>query len=386
MKLNLGGGSKTTLLCYELVDRCVGKEVYPLEYPDGCATDVRASHVLEHFSNAESAKVLAEWVRVLAPGGEIKIAVPDMNWIFSNPTHPNVAGYLYGGQTDENDFHKTAWNETKLRAMMKSAGLVQIRRWTSELQDCAALPVSLNLCGRKPDPSKAIDPFKDISARVVGLMSAPRLQFGDTWGCINATTATYGLTVMQRKGAFWEQSLQGMFLDAIAKGYEYVFTMDYDSAFTLANFNTLYKWLAEHPDVDAVAPFQPMRGKENTILCATSNDPAQNKASIKMNEPIDAIFAHFGLTFFRLSSIEKIKLPLFHGQPGRTGLWEYADGAIDADTYFWRKFKESGLKLHVLPWVCIGHIETVISTIDKKNGGTMLVRSQDWMNQNFAPR
>lgn len=41
--------------------------------------EVRASHVLEHFFLKEMDSVLAEWVRVLAPGGVLRLIVPDLS-------------------------------------------------------------------------------------------------------------------------------------------------------------------------------------------------------------------------------------------------------------------------------------------------------------------
>lgn len=380
MKLNLGGGN-VPLEGFELVDRCVGKEVYPLEYPDNSADEIRCSHCLEHFSRREAIAAFKDWVRVLKPGGIIKIAVPDMGWIMANPSHPHFEGYIYGGQTDANDFHRSAWSDGKLRELMKQCGLVEIFPWKSELQDCAALPVSLNLMARKPGPAKMIDPR---SVRICGLMSAPRLQFGDTWGCINAITSAYGITVKQRKGAFWEQCLQNLFMDAIAEDFDFVFTIDYDSAFTFEAFNTLLQYIVQNPDVDAVAPFQPMRGKKDTVLCATEDMQENGAASVDLSKPIDAKSAHFGLTFFRLSAVKSLPLPWLHSQPGRTGLWDYDDGAIDADTYFWAKWKKEGRSLRVLPWVKIGHIETLISEFDPLKGKTEFVYSKDWMNKTYA--
>lgn len=380
MKLNLGGG-KIPLEGYENVDRCVGKEVFPLDYPDNSADEIRASHVLEHFSKRDAIAAVKEWVRVLKPGGTIKIAVPDMGWIMSNPEHQHFEGYIYGGQTDENDFHKSAWNDAKLRELFKLCGLVEVFPWKSELQDCAALPVSLNLMARKPGPVAAIDPR---AVRVCGLMSAPRLQFGDTWGCISSITSAFGIPMKQRKGAFWEQCLQNLFLDAIAEDYEFAFTVDYDSTFTMRHFRTLLQYIVQNPGVDAVAPFQPMRGKRDTVLCATDDMADNGAASVALDKPIEAKFAHFGLTFFRLSAIKALPLPWLHSQPGRTGLWDYADGAIDADAYFWAKFKKEGRSVHVLPWVRIGHIETMISEFDPVKGRTEYVHSKDWMNKTFV--
>ena len=38
---------------------------------------IYASHILEHFGRHQYEDVLAEWYRVLSPGGVLRLAVPD---------------------------------------------------------------------------------------------------------------------------------------------------------------------------------------------------------------------------------------------------------------------------------------------------------------------
>jgi predicted SAM-dependent methyltransferase len=152
-KLNLGAGA-SPLDGYVNVDIKNGENAYPLKYADNSVQEVRASHILEHFPRGQVADVLKEWVRVLKPGGELKVAVPDFDFIvkeYSNGHRhdPLIEGYLFGGQVDADDYHKAFFNEDKLKSLLESAGLGNIERWQSEIQDCASLEVSLNLRGNK---------------------------------------------------------------------------------------------------------------------------------------------------------------------------------------------------------------------------------------------
>ena len=130
-----------------------GSEIYPLSlYADNSVEEIRASHCLEHFSRRQVPHVLAEWVRVLKPGGLLSIAVPDFAKIAANylegaaqPTE----GYVMGGQVDEDDFHRSLFDRDRLTRLMIAAGLVSVEPWVSSLKDCAALSISLNLRGRK---------------------------------------------------------------------------------------------------------------------------------------------------------------------------------------------------------------------------------------------
>ena len=78
LKLNIGAGS-TIISGFTPIDRKLGSEAYPLSYPDNSVDEIRASHILEHFSFAHAQQALKEWTRVLKPGGRIRIAVPDLD-------------------------------------------------------------------------------------------------------------------------------------------------------------------------------------------------------------------------------------------------------------------------------------------------------------------
>lgn len=155
IKLNIGSG-KQALEGYVSIDAHFGNIAFPLAYGDETVAECRASHILEHFPQGQTLDVLKDWARVLKPGGWLKIAVPDFTYIAKEYVEGNVDGlplfgYLMGGQLDENDYHKAAFNEATLRYLLVEAGLTDIQPWTSEIKDAAALPVSLNLMGKKPN-------------------------------------------------------------------------------------------------------------------------------------------------------------------------------------------------------------------------------------------
>ena len=153
IKLNLGAGH-SVIEGFTPIDRKLGSEVYPLAYVNDFADEIRASHVLEHFPQAAILEILREWIRVLKPGGLLKIAVPDFNFAIRHREHPHFEGWVMGGQSDENDFHMTLFTRGKLLYYFQALGLEDIQDWQSEIKDCASLPVSLNLCGRKPRAAK----------------------------------------------------------------------------------------------------------------------------------------------------------------------------------------------------------------------------------------
>jgi predicted SAM-dependent methyltransferase len=79
-RLNLGSGQWpiTGYISVDISEACgpdIIADVAHLPIEDCTIDAIYASHILEHFSCDEP--VLAEWHRVLIPGGEILIAVPD---------------------------------------------------------------------------------------------------------------------------------------------------------------------------------------------------------------------------------------------------------------------------------------------------------------------
>ena len=60
-----------------------------LDQPDNSVTELRAVDVLEHLSYWDTDRVLAEWARVLRPGGKLYVQVPDaetiMHWFATEP-------------------------------------------------------------------------------------------------------------------------------------------------------------------------------------------------------------------------------------------------------------------------------------------------------------
>jgi SAM-dependent methyltransferase len=56
----------------------------PLPWADASASAIYSSHTLEHLSRDDGARLLCECSRVLAPGGVIRIVVPDLRVILSD--------------------------------------------------------------------------------------------------------------------------------------------------------------------------------------------------------------------------------------------------------------------------------------------------------------
>jgi predicted SAM-dependent methyltransferase len=115
-------------------------------------------------------RALAEWHRVLAPGGRLSISVPDLAKLGPVLAHPRLEDHvrdwiinvIYGGQLDEHDFHKMGFTFETLSRYLKDAGFGKIMRVnefdlfedSSRLRLGQAL-ISLNMIARKPETAAA---------------------------------------------------------------------------------------------------------------------------------------------------------------------------------------------------------------------------------------
>lgn len=359
MKLNIGSG-KDTLPGYENIDRLFGKEAYPLDVASGSCDEVRASHVLEHFPIREVPAVLAEWVRVLKPGGLLRIAVPDFEYIckgYLEGRKEPFGAYVIGGQTDENDFHRMVFDENSLRTLMEQAGLTGIRRWVSEVNDCASLPVSLNLEGFKAAQQAAPLPKVNIAA----VMSMPRLAFADNMFCAHQTLIPMGISFERVTGAFWGQCLERIMTPHVNDGTDYILTLDYDTLFNKQILERLITLMHENPHVDALAPLQLKREGDSPLCNLVRDDgtPYEGRVSLaEFDKPLTrARTAHFGLTLFRASALRKMPHPWFVAVPDDKGEW--GETRRDEDIQFWHKWRECGNSMYVATQVSIGHLQLV---------------------------
>jgi predicted SAM-dependent methyltransferase len=107
------------------------------QFAEGSIAQIYASHVYEHLGHREELPAaLKEAYRVLTPGGLLQISVPDLAAIALLMIEPNrtmleqyiLMHHLFGGQTDEHDFHKVGLTGPILRALLAIAGFQDVER------------------------------------------------------------------------------------------------------------------------------------------------------------------------------------------------------------------------------------------------------------------
>lgn len=346
---------------YVNVDLAEGHRAYPLAYEEGTVDEIRASHILEHFSHLEVQAVLKDWVRALKPGGRLAIAVPD----FAVLAQQYLAGapmpleaFVMGGHVDGNDHHGAIFDEEHLRDVMTRAGLLGIQRWHSRIEDCAALPISLNLFGYKAP---------EAWPKVAAVMSTPRLGFMDNFFCSFQALAPLRIPFRKVTGAFWGPCLTRAIEAAIEEdAAEYVLTMDYDTVFTRWDLESLLFTAAAHPEVDALAPLQASRTKTTSLFTlADENGVARSQVSRDElhADIVRARTAHFGLTLLKVSALQDLPRPWFYGRPDAEGRW--GEDRVDDDIAFWHAWREAGKTLYLAPRVAVGHAELMVRWPDR---------------------
>ena len=96
---------------------------------------VYASHVLEHIPRMQVVEVVRNLAKALKDGGELWFVVPSLEWIaqeiYRGRYDPIVLGFIYGGQSDEYDYHKCGFTLIGLRSLLKLAGLVERKAYQS---------------------------------------------------------------------------------------------------------------------------------------------------------------------------------------------------------------------------------------------------------------
>jgi predicted SAM-dependent methyltransferase len=62
----------------------------PLPFPDNSADFIFSEHFFEHFSVEDGQKIMKDLMRILKPGGVMRIAMPDLEWVVNNYLHTPV--------------------------------------------------------------------------------------------------------------------------------------------------------------------------------------------------------------------------------------------------------------------------------------------------------
>lgn len=102
--------------------------------PSNTADLIYMCHILEHVPRSQLSVVLKEMLRILKPGGKLRISVPDFDYIISiyNDTNHNIeyiSPPLMGGQDYPENFHFEVFNKSYLEKKLIATGFNNVTRW-----------------------------------------------------------------------------------------------------------------------------------------------------------------------------------------------------------------------------------------------------------------
>jgi SAM-dependent methyltransferase len=151
LKLDIGGAAVPYAADeYTTVDIAgdmdIEADMAELPFGDSTVDGIWASHVLEHCAMAKVPSVLAEWLRVLKPKKRAIIRVPNFDYVAKYWLTGEDRGWaeamVFGLQTAEGEFHKSAFTAALLRADLEGSGFVVDRvemRWTHNQETLQAV-------------------------------------------------------------------------------------------------------------------------------------------------------------------------------------------------------------------------------------------------------
>lgn len=122
-----------------------------LPFVDDSVDAIWCSHVLEHLAGKEVPVALAEFFRVLRPGRRAILRVPNFDYVakywLTGPDRGWAEAMVFGLQTDDGEFHKSAFTAGTIKADVEAAGFECLRvemRWTHNQE-------TLQAVAKKPD-------------------------------------------------------------------------------------------------------------------------------------------------------------------------------------------------------------------------------------------
>lgn len=99
-------------------------------FSDNTVDLIYVCHVLEHFKRNQVESVLREWLRVLRPGGILRVSVPDFSALASLYVQTGrldlVVGPVCGRQDHQYNFHYNIFDFPTIKILFESVGFINV--------------------------------------------------------------------------------------------------------------------------------------------------------------------------------------------------------------------------------------------------------------------
>lgn len=158
MKLDIGAGRGRRDKDFKTVDiegePDIKADMWAIPVEDNSVEEIYSAHALEHAPMAKVPEVLREWLRILKPDGRLELIVPNFDYVakywLTGPDRQWAEKMVFGLQTSDGEYHKSAFTPMLLRADLEGTGFI-VRRtevfwgWSQE---------SIKAVARKPRPEE----------------------------------------------------------------------------------------------------------------------------------------------------------------------------------------------------------------------------------------
>ena len=176
IKLHLGSGKRqlpgyvhVDLADFSHIDHRHQIDRLPM-FEDNVAELIYCCHAFEYFDRQLAVEVLAEWGRVLKPGGLLRLAVPDFAALVEvyqrSGELDRIVGPLFGRWpipgTSDTIYHRTVYDFSSLQSMLENSGFSNVVRWDP-------LQVFSGETAGYDDYSQAYYPHMDSSGILISL-------------------------------------------------------------------------------------------------------------------------------------------------------------------------------------------------------------------------
>jgi predicted SAM-dependent methyltransferase len=157
-----------------------------LPFPDGSATGAYCCHTLEHFFEPDVRQILGDVLRVLRPGGGLRIVTPDMGkaiaayqrensaWFSEFPDSRRSIGGRFTNYMLCRDQHRLMFDFSFMREILQDLGFVDIAEFTPHASVLFDTGYLATFEYEQPDDNHSlfVEAFKPGAVRQTGLRVA----------------------------------------------------------------------------------------------------------------------------------------------------------------------------------------------------------------------